>query len=175
MKLCNRDDIRSHIDGGDLRVAVACGDVVFLDEFRIGLRLRDCVSSLDGDIDLGGRQPPLRSFSLKERGLPAHQLILGQSVEEFSIPAGLIGFMNTRSKYARLGLEMMQSSWFMAPGFGQDRPTPVVFEMRSEKPICGFSEEEPYAFLMLFALARPVALDGRDFGSRFPLDAWKEG
>jgi len=126
MKLCNRDDIRSHIDGGDLRVAVACGDVVFLDEFRIGLRLRDCVSSLDGDIDLGGRQPPLRSFSLKERGLPAHQLILGQSVEEFSIPAGLIGFMNTRSKYARLGNPNGTIATLLTPGYRAARSV-IVF------------------------------------------------
>ncbi|HEY2070160.1 MAG TPA: hypothetical protein VGG48_11450 [Rhizomicrobium sp.] len=83
--------------------------------------------------------------------------------------------MNTRSKYARLGLEMMQSSWFAAPSFGADEPTPIVFEMQAHRRIEGFSEDEPYAFVMLFALEKPLRLDGRAYNTRFPFHAGMEG
>ena len=176
MKLCNENSIRAMIESGELRIESEHNDIIFLDDFRLGLRLLDQASFAEGTADLSkANESPLSTFSLSQEGLGAGQFALGKSAEKISLPSHILGFMNTRSKYARLGLELLQSSWLAAPGFGNGHPTPIVFEMQARRRITGFSQSEPYAFLMLFALDEPLRLDGRMYHMRFPLYVWKEG
>ncbi|ABD09184.1 hypothetical protein RPB_4501 [Rhodopseudomonas palustris HaA2] len=154
---------------GDLRIVADENRIVFLDDFRIGLRLQNRLQQIEGPINLSQDSPPAAiERPLAPRGMMRGEWGLAFSVERLSVSERLIGFLNTRSKYARLGLETMGSSWLIAPGFGYNDPTSVVFEVIAHNDLTGFSSHISYAYTMFFELDHPVRLDGRSYGGRFP-------
>jgi hypothetical protein len=141
-----------------------------LDDFRIGLHIRDEIRVIQSCVDLSQvTTPECQTRSIFSEGMRRGEWALGLSVEEISLSRRLVGFMNTRSKYARLGLELMRSSWLVAPGFGEVEPTTIVFELRAYTDLCGFRVDECYAYLLLFELHHGIEGDTRDYIKRFPL------
>jgi|ERR1041384_217989 deoxycytidine triphosphate deaminase len=142
----------------------------FLDDVRIGLRLGEEIIEVSGPVDLGpsanvkiGRQETA-TVSL----LPGH-FYLGISREELFLPKNVMGLINTRSKYARLGFELAKSSVYVAPGFGASTPTSLIFEITVPIEIRGLSPEIAYGFLLLFELDEEVRETGSSYNERFPL------
>jgi deoxycytidine triphosphate deaminase len=171
MKLCNSQRIHHLLECGELRIDAGHRTFCLLDDFRVGLRVRDEVQLIVGPVDLmTPKATPTTRRSLAAEGMQPHEWVLGFSLERFSVSSRLFGFVNTRSKYARLGLEMVGSSWLVAPGFGQTEPTSIVFEMTARNRMVNFSEDLPFAYMMLFELDQPVLLDGRTYNDRFPFD-----
>lgn len=144
---------------------------VFLDDVRMGLHLRKELLEITGPVDLSAReQVSCRRLSIADMSLMPGYLYLGVSREEISLPRNIIGILNTRSKYARLGLELARSSVYVIPGFGGGNPTPIVFEIVVPVEVKGLSPDVPYGFLTFFELDDAIREIETDHSSRFPLD-----
>lgn len=167
MRLCSKRKLDELLQRGQLSI-VSEAPVIFLDGFRIGLRAQDLLETPEGTVDLQKGETPKKSRALSERGMARGEWGLGRSIEKLSFGPTLIGFMNTRSKYARLGLEMMGSSWIVAPGFGGENPTEIIFEMTAHNDLRGFRTDESYVSLMVFELDESVVSERRVYGNRFP-------
>lgn len=170
MRLCNSTRLGDLMRSGDFQIVADGMDVTMLDDFRIGLHLEEPFRTLKAPVNLNAEEPPTSEIrSLFSQGLRRGEWGLGTSLERISLSRGLIGFMNTRSKYARLGLELMCSSWIIAPGFGAAEAANIVFEMHAYSDLLGFRAEECYAFIFLFELDEPIGGDIRQYSARFPL------
>lgn len=91
------------------------------------------------------------------------------------LPRNIFGIINTRSKYARLGLELARSSTFVIPGFGAERPSPIVFEITVPHSIQGLRAREAYGFLLLFEADFEIATESAAYINRFPLNLlWQD-
>jgi len=90
-------------------------------------------------------------------------------MEEFSLPDNIMAIVYTRSKYARIGLEMVRSSVFVIPGFGRTTPTPIVFEISTSVEVTNLTSDEKYAFLLFYELTNGIELTASDYKTRFPL------
>jgi deoxycytidine triphosphate deaminase len=142
-----------------------------LDDFRIGLHMQDSIRTLSGAVDLSLEEAPVsETRSLYTGGMRRGEWGLGMSLERISLSRRLIGFMNTRSKYARLGLELMCSSWMVAPGFGALEAANIVFEIHASSDLVGFRADECYAYIFLCELDEPMEGESRNYSTRFPLD-----
>lgn len=171
MKLCYGERLAHLRRSGELRIE--CDDgAIMLDDFRIGLRLGPVIRSITGPVDLSDPSPPTTTdhpttgFRL-DRGM----WCLARSRERIGLSERLIGIMNTRSKFARLGLELACSSWIIAPGFGMGEPTSLVFEMHAATSLHGFTETDCYGFFFVMECDQPVvdATTPKSYGDRFPL------
>jgi dCTP deaminase len=60
--------------------------------------------------------------------------VLASSFELLRLPANLIGVLSTLSHIARFGLSVLQNSTLVSPGFGQDAPTALTFELFNSSP-----------------------------------------
>lgn len=171
MRLCTKGRILDLIQSGDILVKnIDIPEHLFLDDVRVGLRLRDHLLEVCGPVNL---QQPLDSISHKKIALRDASLIpgkfyIGLSQEEFCLANDIMGFICTRSKYARTGFELAKSSVFVIPGFGNGTPTPIVFEISPDLEIYGLDTSDKYAFMLLFELSDGINLVDTEYGSRFP-------
>lgn len=60
--------------------------------------------------------------------------VLASSLEHLRLPPNLIGILSTLSHVARFGLSVLQNSTLVGPGFGQDTPTALTFELLNSSP-----------------------------------------
>ena len=171
MRLCSKKRILELMRENQFRLAnIADHREIFLDDFRIGFRLRETILEIEGPVDLSDIERTVhRRHSLDDTTLLAGKLYLGISREEISLPANVLGIINTRSTYARVGLEMARSSLIIAPGFGIPVPTPLVFEITTLVDITGLSSSARYAFASLFELPENVEVTSVDYWSIYPL------
>jgi hypothetical protein len=169
MRLCDRARLQQLIDSGALLLEGKSGAPTHLDDFRIGLHLDDSVQMIIGECDLSlGCANNLEEVSLSTHGLKPGDWCLGRSVERLALSGALLGVINTRSRYARLGLEMVGSSWLVAPGFGISSPTSIVFEIRAHAHLKKFADNIPYAYIAIFELNAPLAVTEKNYPLRFP-------
>lgn len=173
ISLCHRERILGLIADGAL--AILGNDslaAAFLDDFRIGLRLRDEMVEIKGPVDLTS-QPSVQQCHVfnTEGGIlePGH-FYLGVSREKFRLPRNVYGLINTRSKYARRGLELARSSTFVIPGFGMVEPSPLVFEITVPHVLNGLTANDPYGFLLLFETDFEIATEIGSHSDRFPMN-----
>jgi len=102
-------------------------------DFRRGLRLDDLTR-----VDI--RQVPL------QRGAT----YLAFSRQKITLPDNVIGLLHTRSSLSRLGLDFFGSSIYVSPGFGAERPTPIVFEITATITIKNLPSSDHVAGLVLY-------------------------
>lgn len=172
MQLCTAADLRRLQESGDLTFGGHDVDELLLDEHRVGLSL-DAVVEIEGVVALSGASaPPTRSVDLASRIFEPGDFVLGTTRETVSMSSTVFGTLHTRSKFARLGLSMLGSANYVAPGSGWRNPTPLVFEMTFATTLTGLRSGECYSFMLIYEL------DQRDAGasppvspyaSRFPL------
>ncbi|NBE79610.1 dCTP deaminase domain-containing protein [Micromonospora rubida] len=171
MHLCSRDDIGRLRKSGDLEVSTPGGtEPVFLDEHRLGMHIAE-LHRVEDDIDLTAPDA-VRSRRLDPAGLRLEPdaFYLGVTRERFRLGGGLAASLHTRSRYARLGLELLGSSNFVVPGFGSTGAAPLVFEISVKKATQGFSSSTPYCFLLLYRLLSPRrTVNQSDYRRRFPM------
>lgn len=143
----------------------------FIDDLRIGLRVKRKVILAPDEIDglADPREKAWKKIDLKQSKLKKHNFYLGQSIEKLKLPNNIFGIIHTRSIFARIGLDVIQSSFYVAPGFGSTRKLPIVLELYPKISI-KLDHEIPIAGLMLFELKRPVGIANIDFGNLFPLN-----
>lgn len=144
---------------------------VFLDSLRIGLRLRSQLIEILNPVDLNALdQVKWNRLPLSETTLIPNHFYLAISREEFSLPFNVMGMLNTRSKFARFGLDLAKSSVYVTPGFGNGKPAPFVFEISSPIEIRGLSTDVPYGFMTLFELDFESENGSDRYDNRFPFN-----
>lgn len=148
--------------------------ILFLDDLRIGLRMRQFLLQVDNAVvDLSMAERPdnaikVKKLALEETVLMPGLLYIAITQEEFRLPSDVLGWIYTRSKYARVGFNAVASSRVIIPGYGQTRPTPLVLELSVLRPTVGLKTDEAYAFLLLFELDEPTVVYKKDYWNRFP-------
>jgi deoxycytidine triphosphate deaminase len=131
-------------------------DCQFIDGIKIGLRIRPMVRTLPATVDLSSGDLRTSSVNLRKSGLQPNKLYLAQSVEQISTSDRIFGLLHTRSSIARLGIDCMGSSTYVAPGFGHGTAASLVLEIRSTNCVKNLPLEQPLAGLLLFELDSAV-------------------
>jgi deoxycytidine triphosphate deaminase len=174
MNLCSKADVLEMVAGGRLTICPSQSSLpdLFLDDIRIGLPLGTRAVEIREAIDVGAPQPvnpvlhEVAGLTLRPRGL-----YLIASEVRISLGRDIFGLVNTRSKFARLGLSLASSSIFVIPGFGSREPAPIVFEIAPTVEIKGVEPGGVYAYLILFRLDQDFEMQPqKSYSRRFPLD-----
>jgi len=176
MNLCNKARVLELVNENEIKVRnVSSVENSFLDDFRIGLKLRGNIWEVIGPVNIGDlTKIKSRELALAETTLETRKLYLGVSQAEFGLSEKILGIITTRSTYARLGLEMARSSFVVVPGFGKTNPTPIVFEMMASHEMAGLSASECYATLSLFEITCSIKIEDIDYWQIYPLNLLKE-
>jgi hypothetical protein len=142
----------------------------FLDEHRLALHL-DHLYHVEGEVDLSTDDPPAgRWIPLADAELVPGEFYLGVTSERIALGSGVAASLHTRSRYARLGLEVLCSSNFVVPGFGSARPAPLVFEITVRRCTTGLSSATPYCFALIYRIPSPrQEPNTADYNARFPI------
>src|SRR3972149_2179113 len=176
MNLCNKARVLELVNENEIKVRnVSSIENSFIDDFRIGLKLRNNIWEIIGPVNFGNlTNIKSRELMLTETTLESRRLYLGISQAEFGLSEKILGIITTRSTYARLGLEMVRSSFIVAPGFGKSNPTPIVFEIMALHEIAGLSTSECYATLSLFEITCSINIEDINYWQIYPLNLIKE-
>ena len=128
----------------------------FIDDIRFGIRISDDIFLLEKNVVDIEEVIKYKKLNLYKEGIKSNTFYLGKSIEKFSLPDNICGFIFTRSKYARKGFELLKSSNFIAPGFAKSSPCEIVYEIFSPISISNFISEKRYAFILFFELEESV-------------------
>ncbi len=160
------------------RILYGKSDVIpeyYLDDIRIGLSL-DSISRMPDKIEIdvaSNDDIDLIKMGNKNINFLKDEFYLASTLEKFSLPNNIIGIINTRSKYARIGIETVNSSWFVIPNFGQEIPTPIILEIKSHVDILNVNVDDSLAYLLLFELdVRITPKEVKNYLTRFPFSSW---
>ncbi len=108
--------------------------------FTILQPLKDVKVSVARGLDELGRLGFWKTITLKEKNemgqrnsflLEPQQLVLGMTYESVSVPLDLIGLVEGRTTYARVGLSMHQTAPWIQPGWNG----PIVLEIINSGPL----------------------------------------
>lgn len=176
MNLCNKARVLELVYENEIKVGnISSLENSFIDDFRIGLKLRNYIWEIIGPVNIDNpKNIKSRELVLEGTTLESRKLYLGVSQAEFSLSEKVLGMIATRSTYARLGLEMVRSSFIVAPGFGKTNSTPLVLEIMAPHEIVGLSTSECYATLSLFEITCNVTVEDIDYWQMYPLRLLKE-
>ena len=167
MRVVNENRFLELCDAGEIQQS----DCNFLDGLKIGLRCRGPLLQLQPEIDVSALESCAPSpVEILDARLQSGHLYLVRTVEQIGLSSRIFGLLNTRSTWARLGLDCVGSSWFVSPAFGRDAPVPLVLEVRPVVSLTGFDWNQPVAALLLFEMDESVRPGNLDHGDRFPLD-----
>jgi hypothetical protein len=171
MSLCDRSALLELEKQGVLAVEGRRINELLLDDFRIALTLAGLLVAT-GPIDLQrADEAPWTAVDPAGRTFNPHDFVLGITEEKITLGHGLFGTLHTRSKYARLGLEMLGSSNYVAPGSGIPVPIPLVLEIRFGVPVEGLELGMAYCFMLVHRAGRKAQTVARDYHERFPFAA----
>lgn len=138
---------------GDIRHEACC----YLDGLKIGLSIEPTVMKLPARIcPAGDTMPSLDEVDLTRNGIESDGVFLARTRERISLSERIFGMLHTRSRWARLGLDCLGSSHYVAPGFGGGKPQSLILEIRAHAAISEFPLSEALAGLVLFELDAPV-------------------
>jgi len=164
-----REKIEEALRLGDIKLERPnARDPTFLDDIRLGLHMAQMVETPGEEVDLqkpsqlvsAGHVTPSTHF------LPARTYYF-LSEEKLSLSGEYAALIQTRSKFARLGIELAGSSLFVIPGFGLTVPTHLVLETRFDRPTVGLSPEKALGYLLIFKVD-PVEVSRKDYAARLP-------
>lgn len=142
---------RTLCEAGDIR-HVGCQ---FLSSAKIGLSVADQVLRAPAALEkLTESTADWAQLDLRTAVLERGAFYLAQTIERISISSRIMGFLHTRSQWARVGLDCLGTSTFVAPEFGQGQPKPFVLELR---PLVSLRlpRNSVLAGLVLFELDKP--------------------
>lgn len=157
MKLCTKNDLLQMIEKGELVIkGVENINDNFIDDIRFGLKISQDIFLLEKqEMDIE-KKMDYKKLNIYEKGIKANNFYLAKSIEKFSLPNNLCGFLFTRSKYARKGFELLKSSNFIIPGFGMSSPCEIIYEILSPIDIINFSSQKRYGFILFYKLEEPI-------------------
>lgn len=142
----------------------------FLDDIKIGLRINSVVLQLPSAINTKDiNSIDTCRVDLTTSPLLSNRFYLATTTEKISVSNRILGFLHTRSRWARLGLDCLGSSNFLSPGFGGGKPVPLILELRPAVEIHEMDLGQALAAIVLFALDRSVRTENSDHYMRFPL------
>jgi len=142
-------------------------DCEFLDGLKIGLRIKPSGKMLPPVVNFASPGAEQHAIDFQTTQIQANTLYLAETVEQLSISSRIFGLLHTRSRVARLGLEAVCGSNYVAPGFGNGESTSLVLEIKSTRTLVGLPLALPIAGLLLFELDRAVRV-GAQMPGRFP-------
>lgn len=129
----------------------------FLDGIKIGLRVRPIGRILPALVNLDTGTPvETETIDIRLTALRPGELYLLQTFEAICLPNNVFGFLHTRSSAARLGINCIGSSNYVAPGYGHGVPASFILEVTSVKTVINLSIEEPLVGLVLFESDSPL-------------------
>ena len=142
----------------------------FLDGFKIALHANMIALKAPDFIDSNDIiEDEWKPLNLNENILNNGNFYLAVSNEKICISKRLMGLIQTRSYWARMGLDCIGSSYYVGPGFGNNNPTSMTLELRPRVNI-KLTTEKAFASLILFEFANPVQQGSVDHYKRFPLN-----
>ena len=148
-------------------------DYYHIDDLRIGLSLKQRLIRAPNEIISEISHPEKyewQEIDLKNDPLLKGEFYLGFTKEKFSFDGSVFGLIHCRSKYARLGLDCLQSSTYISPYFGYDKALPIVLEIA---PKISLSLSNEYiAFITLFEIDEPISNPDFNYHSLFPLNLY---
>jgi hypothetical protein len=170
VQLCDRADVLKLIASSELTLDGIGSEVRFLDEHRIGLHI-DHLFQVEGEVDLSTTAPPDgRWIPLESTELTPDGFYLGVTKERVGLGRSVVGSLHTRSRYARLGFEVLCSSNFIVPGFGMTGPAPLVFEITVRRRTVGLNSDTAYCFALIYRISSPLREPNTsDYNARFPI------
>ena len=91
--------------------------------------------------------------------------ILGRTLESFSIPIDLTGFISGKSGLARLGISVVQTAPFIHAGHGVPKPRKIILEILNAGPFdVMLREKMPIGEIAFFRLNSPTSNPYDHFG-----------
>ena len=170
MRLCSKERLLQLEGNGSIRFEGGnLGDLI-LDNYRIGLTMKEFLQP-NGTVDLTSREkPPFQSCDVTGKAFVPGDFLLGVTSTRLAVGANLFGSLHTRSKYARMGLKMLGSSNYVSPLTGHPTPVPLVFEIEFATCLKGLALGVAYCFMLLYEINPINDESGRkeDFHQRFP-------
>jgi deoxycytidine triphosphate deaminase len=147
-----------------------CSSCTHLDGLRIGLRIKKNIIRAPSVIkDLENIESQnWDKLNTETDALEKFNFYLGITHEKFSLPENIFGIIHSRSIFARVGLDCVQSSFFVTPGFGRDKPLPLVLELFPKISI-KIDTTIPLAGLLLFECENNFKVNVQNLESLFPL------
>jgi len=142
---------------------------------KIPLRLRDILLRAPDKIDLHSSTESGWTCTRLIDGLQRDYFYVGITRERFSIPLNVIGLIHTDSRIARCGLDVLKSSWYVAPGFGLDKPLPLVLEIDARVNLVGIDDNIVVAGLILLESDEYFQNSLNEHATRFPLPQLLKG
>jgi deoxycytidine triphosphate deaminase len=136
--------------------SIAHSDCLFLDGIKIGLRLKQVGKILPNEIDLDHPLMVHESIDLRTDSLHPGSLYLFPTVEAICLPDNVFGLLHVRSQLARVGVDCLGSSTYVAPAFGRGTPRNLILEVTSKALLTNFPDELPVAGLVLFETHKPI-------------------
>lgn len=178
MKLLDKNSILELSDKLETSLIVGNKEKIsdyFLDEIRIGLTISNLIE-LPNKINF--KSPPdsnPNELNTKNCTLEKGKYYLGITEEKLSFPNNILGIINTRSKFARIGLETVSSSWFVIPNFGIDNPTPIILEVKTFVDLYNVDFSSPVSYLLLFQIENQISKSKqKNYLDRFPFSLWQK-
>ena len=126
----------------------------YLDQIKIGLSVQPTARSLPPIVDVAKGVADSPVVDLRVDPLLPGTLYLLESAEAISLPSFIFGFMHTRSRFARLGIDFLRSSTYVAPSFGGGIPSKIVFEVTCSAVTHNLPLDTPIVGLVLFELSK---------------------
>jgi deoxycytidine triphosphate deaminase len=132
-------------------------DCEYLNDIKIGLRINPVILKFPKKIDFRNIDSiEMKEVNLNEEPLLAGNFYLAKTVERLCVSKRVLGFIHTRSRWAKLGLDCLGSSNFLSPGFGNRVPESLVLEIRPAIDIYNIDVNIALAAVILFQLEQPI-------------------
>ena len=151
MSILAKSEIEAEIQAGRIRIepfdpamiGPASVDLHLSDAFRVFVHLPTTLDVTEG-LDFRSATKGFRVPSGECLELQPGQTVLGITQERVELPADICGWLEGRSRYARVGLLVHVSSSFMQPGIANHQVLemsnfgPIALRIRPGAAICQF-------------------------------------
>ncbi len=150
---------------------IYCSNCEHLDDLRIGLHVRKSIIKAPDEINEldDVKKQKWKKIDLNNDSLERLNFYLGLTQEKIRLPDNIFGLIHSRSIFARLGLDTIQSSFFVTTGFGKTKPLPLVLELFPKISI-KIDFTVPVAGLLLFETEKNYMASNQNLGELFPLN-----
>ena len=149
---------------------IYCSNCEHLDDLRIGLHIRkNIIKAPENIIELDEvKNQKWVKINLENKKLERLNFYLGLTKEKIRLPDNIFGLIHSRSIFARVGLDTIQSSFFVTTGFGKIKPLPLVLELFPKISI-KIDFTIPVAGLLLFETDKKYKGANQNLSELFPI------